>query len=154
MAMPQKISLDPNFRDFIGLMNSEGVRYLLLGGYAVNYHGHHRFTADIDFWIAIDPENARRVSAALQRFGFSPQTVQPEFFTEPGKIHMIGVKPVRVDLLTGPSGVEFEECYGRRVVDTLDGVPVSIISLQDLRRNKAASGRDKDLIDLKKLPEA
>jgi hypothetical protein len=154
MATRRKISLDPDFKEFIKLLNSEGVRYLLLGGYAVNYHGHHRFTGDIDFWIAIDPENAGRVSKALQRFGFSAASVRPELFMERGKVHMFGLKPVRIDLLTGPSGVDFGECFSRRVVDTLDGLEVSIIGLADLRRNKAASGRDKDLLDLKQLPEA
>jgi len=152
MATPRKVSLDPNFKDFIASLNSEGVKYLLLGGYAVNYHGHHRFTADIDFWIATDIDNATRVSRALQRFGFSADSVKPADFTEPGKVHMFGVKPIRIDLLTGPSGVRFEECYARRVVDSLEGVEVSIISLEDLRANKLASGRDKDLLDLKKLP--
>jgi hypothetical protein len=154
MATRRKISLDPNFREFIALLNSERVRYLLLGGYAVNYHGHHRFTGDIDFWIAIDPENRQRVSNVLQQWGFSPQTASPEALAVPGKVHMFGRRPLRIDLLTGPSGVEFEECYSRRVVDVLDGVELSIISLTDLRRNKLASGRDKDLIDLKKLPES
>lgn len=122
MATRKKVSLDPDFKEFIALLNSEGVRYLLLGGYAVNFHGYHRFTGDIDFWIAIDWDNAGRVSKVLQRFGFSAATVSPEQFTEPGKVHMFGNKLVRVDLLTGPSGVEFEESYGRRVVDTFDGV--------------------------------
>lgn len=153
MATRRKISLDPDFKEFIALLNSEGVKYLLLGGYAVNYHGHHRFTGDIDFWIAIDPENAGRVSKALQGFGFSAASVRPELFTEPGKVHMFGIKPVRVDLLTGPSGVDFNDCYARRIVDTLDGVELSIISLSDLRRNKLASGREKDLLDLKRLPD-
>lgn len=153
MATPARISLDPNFREFIELLNSEKVRYLLLGGYAVNYYGHHRFTADIDFWIAIDAENSRRVSAALQRHGFAAHAVRPEQFIEPGKVHMFGVKPVRVDLLTGPSGVDFDDCYSRRIIDVIDGVEVSIINLADLRRNKLASGRDKDAADLKKLPE-
>lgn len=123
-----------------------------MGGYAVNYHGYHRFTGDIDFWIAIDGENTRRISAALQRFGFSGQIIKPEIFAEPGKVHMLGRTPIRIDILTGPSGVEFEECYARRIVDTLDDVEVSIISLADLRRNKLASGRDKDMLDLKQLP--
>jgi hypothetical protein len=153
MATRKKISLDPDFREFIALLNSEGVRYLLLGGYAVNYHGHHRFTADIDFWIAADAQNATRVSRALQRFGFKADSVKPETFTVPGKVHMFGRKPVRIDLLTGPSGVEFEECYAQRVIDRLDGVEVSIISLADLRKNKLASQRDKDVMDLRKLPD-
>lgn len=153
MATRKKISLDPDFRDFIQLLNSEGVRYLLLGGYAVNYHGHHRFTADIDFWIEPELANAERLSRALQRFGFSADTVKPEQFLELGKVHSIGMEPVRVDLLTGPSGVDFAAAYQRRVVDVLDGVEVSIISLADLRANKQASGRKKDLLDLDDLPE-
>ncbi len=96
MATRKKISLDPNFREFIELLNREKVRYLLLGGYAVNYYGYHRFTADIDFWIAIDAENRSRVASALQAFGFSPTAVEPQRFSEAGKVHMFGVKPVRV----------------------------------------------------------
>ena len=118
----------------------------------MNYYGHHRFTGDIDFWIAVDVENAQRVSTALQQFGFSAKAVRPDIFTEPGRVHMFGREPVRVDLLTSPSGVEFEACYARRVMDTLDGVPISIISLADLRQNKLASGREKDLLDVKQLP--
>ncbi len=152
MATRTTLNLDPNFKEFINLLHSEGVRYLLLGGYAVNYHGYHRFTGDIDLWIAIDAANANRVSAALQKFGFSAEAVKPELFTEAGRVHMFGRKPLRIDLLTGPSGVEFEECYRRRIVDSLDGVSLSIISLADLRCNKSASGREKDLLDLKGLP--
>ena len=151
MATRKTISLDPNFKEFIALLNSEGVRYLLLGGYAVNYYGYHRFTGDIDFWIAVDSENANRVSKALQQFGFSADAVRPALFMEPNRVHMFGRVPVRVDLLTGPSGVEFDDCYERRVLATLDGIDVSLISLEDLRRNKLASGRDKDLMDLKGL---
>lgn len=127
---------------------------MLLGGYAVNYHGHHRFTGDIDFWIAIDADNALRVSNALQKFGFDAQSVKPKQFEEPGKIHMFGVNPQRVDLLSRPSGVDFESCYARRIVDVIDGVEVSIISLADLRANKQASGRDKDVMDVKSLPKS
>ena len=106
MATRKTISLDPNFKEFIALLNSEGVRYLLLGGYAVNYYGYHRFTGEIDFWIAVDSENANRVSKALQQFGFSADAVRPALFMEPNRVHMFGRVPVRVDLLTGPSGVE------------------------------------------------
>lgn len=154
MATRKTFTLDPDFKEFIASLNSEGVRYLLLGGYAVNYHGYHRFTGDIDFWLDTDRENAKRVSLALQRFGFSPAAVAPELFTEPNKVHMFGRPPVRIDLLTGPSGVEFDDCYSRRIVDTIDGVELSIIGLDDLRRNKQASGRDKDLADLKKLSDS
>ena len=125
------LNLDPNFKDFIALMNSEQVKYLLLGGYAVNYYGHHRFTADIDFWIAIDRSNAERVSKVLQEFAFPGDVVKPEFFMEQGCVHIFGREPVRVDLLTGPAGVEFDDYYSRRVMDQIDGVEVAIISLAD-----------------------
>lgn len=153
MATRKKISLDPNFKDFTELLNSEKVRYLLLGGYAVNYYGYHRFTGDIDFFIACDRENAERVSSALQHFGFPRESVSAERFTQPGLVHMFGRKPVRIDLLTGPSGLDFEECFSRRIIIDLDGVEVPLISLADLRLNKLASGRDKDLLDLRKLPD-
>lgn len=153
MATRKTISLDPNFKEFIALLNSERVRYLLLGGYAVNYYGYHRFTGNIDFWIAVDSENANRVSKALQQFGFSADAVKPALFMESNRVHMLGRVPMRVDLLTGPSGVEFDDCYKRRVLATLDGIDVSLISLEDLRRNKLASGRDKDLMDLKGLAD-
>jgi hypothetical protein len=144
--------LDPNFREFIELMNSEGVRYLLLGGYAVNFHGHHRFTGDIDFWIATDQANAHAVSSALQRFGFSAASVPPESFIQPGKIHMFGRVPLRIDLLTQPSGVDFDTAWSRRIVTQIDETTINVISLHDLRINKQASGRDKDLADLRALP--
>jgi predicted nucleotidyltransferase len=149
-----RASLDPNFREFLKLLNSAGVRYLLLGGYAVNYYGYHRATEDIDVWIQVAPENAKRVSRALQQFGFAPQSVPPELFEQRGKIFMFGRKPWRVDLLTNASGVDFEDCWERRVVTELGGVQVSLIGLEDLKANKRASGRDKDIGDLANLPAA
>jgi hypothetical protein len=148
------VSLFPDFREFLSLMNSAEVRYLVLGGYAVNYYGYHRTTGDLDVWIAVSPDNAQRVSKVLQQFGFSPQRVPPETFVEKGKVFRMGMKPVRIELLTEPSGVDFEECYARRLEGVLDGVRVPLISLTDLRINKRASGRTKDLSDLEGLPEA
>lgn len=153
MATRKTPSLDPDFRDFIDALNCERVRYLLVGGYAVNYYGHHRYTGDIDFWIAIDPENAARVAAAMERFGFGGPNADPSRFLEPNCHHMFGVPPTRIDLLSNPSGVEFEECFRRRRLVELDGLTVSLIDLGDLRANKLASARDKDILDLKHLPE-
>jgi hypothetical protein len=147
------VSLFPDFKEFLKLPNSAEVRYLLLGGYAVNYHGHHRTTGDMDIWIAVDPTNASRMAQALAQFGFSPAAVPASMFLEKGKIFRFGVKPVRIEILTDPSGVEFEQCYQRRVEAELDGVRTPFISLADLKINKRASGRDKDLLDLKNLPE-
>lgn len=151
MATRQKISLDPNFREFIELLNSRGVRYLLIGGYAVNFHGHHRSTEAIDFWIAVDQQNAELVTNVLHEFGFDLPEIRPERFLETGRVHVFGREPVRFDLLTSPAGVEFDDCYSRRTVATLDGAEVPVISFDDLIRNKEASGRDQDILDVKKL---
>ena len=143
--------LDQNFKDLLECLNCAGARYLVLGGYAVNFHGYHRNTKDIDVWIAIDPENAERVSIALQHFGFPASRVPPSRFLVKGIIHAFGREPLRVDILSDPSGVEFEECFARRVETTLDGIRVAFISLDDLRTNKRASGRPKDLADVVEL---
>jgi hypothetical protein len=123
----------------------------VLGGYAVNFYGYHRNTADFDVWIAVDSTNAGRISKALRAFGFSAGTVPPSLFKKKGPILVFGRKPWRVDLLTQPSGVEFDACYDRRNESAIDGVRVPWISFEDLKTNKLASGRIKDLADLERL---
>ena len=152
MGTQDRINLAPDFKEFIELLNSENVEYLLLGGYAVNYYGHHRFTADIDFWIATSPKNAERVARVMKRFGFD-EAADASRFLEPNRMHILGVSPVRIDVLTGPSGVDFADCWPRRSIVEIDGVKLPVIGLADLRANKAASGRDKDVSDLKHLPK-
>lgn len=146
-------SLDPNFKEFFECLHSEKVRYMLIGGYAVNYYGYHRSTDDLDIWIALGQENAERVSAVLQTFaGYPAEAVPPSLFLRPNNVIIFGREPLRIDVLTGPSGVDFEECFSRRREAVLDGVTLTIISLADLKRNKLASGRSKDLADLDNLP--
>jgi hypothetical protein len=148
-----KASLDPDLREFLESLNSAGVKYLVVGGYAVNFHGHYRATDDLDVWIAVSPENAHRVSQVMRSFGgFSASTVPPSMFLQPRKAFIFGREPTRIDVLTGPSGVDFDECYSRRVDGILDGVKVSVISLDDLKANKRAAGRTKDIGDLENLP--
>lgn len=146
-------ALDPNFADLINCFNSRNVRYMVLGGYAVNIHGHHRNTLDLDVWIAVDPENLSRVSSALVAFGFSPEAVDPSILARPDRIFAFGRSPLRVDILTQPSGVDFETAYARHVEVDVDGTRLKVISLADLRTNKRASGRPKDIGDLENLPE-
>lgn len=146
------IQLPREFAEFLRSLNSTGVEYLLIGGYAVIYHGYYRSTGDIDVWIAVTPENARRVSEALIAFDFPPESVPPEMFLERPKVFRFGREPMRIELLTQPSGVDFAECFAERVMGELGGVLVPIISLERLKQNKRASGRDKDLADLKRLP--
>jgi predicted nucleotidyltransferase len=144
-------TLSRDFRELLELLNSGGVRHLVLGGHAVNFHGHHRNTKDLDLWIAVDPDIAGRVSEALRQFGFPAESVPPSLFLQRGKVFVLGREPFRVDLLTNPSGVDFESCYARRVETVLDGVAVPFISLDDLRTNKQASGRLRDRADLEEL---
>ena len=147
------VDLDPNFKGFLKSLNSSGVKYLLIGGYAVIYYGYHRVTDDLDVWIAVNEDNARRISTVLHNWGgFSRAEVAAEKFLEVGRVFVFGKKPVRIDLLTGPSGIEFDACYQRRRIVNLDRIKVPLISLADLKANKLASGRDKDLADLKYLP--
>jgi len=144
--------LPRDFREFLKLLNEHGAEYLLIGGYAVGYHGYPRATADMDVWVSRTRANAERVAAALREFGFALPEVTPELFLEPDRIVRMGVPPLRLEITTGISGVEFADCYGRRVAAVIDGLPVSVIALADLRTNKQASGRHKDLADLEQLP--
>ena len=146
------IHLPPDFKEFLKLLNAHQVEYLLIGGYAVGYYGYPRATADMDIWIAVHPANAERVVAALKEFGFDLPELSPQLFLKEWQVIRLGVPPVRIELATTISGVNFSECYARRVVDVLDGVEVNLISLNHLKLNKKASGRHQDLADLEKLP--
>jgi hypothetical protein len=134
-------SLNRHFKELLSLFNLAGVRYLVLGGYAVNYHGYHRNTKDIDIWIAVSGANPERTSKALQGFGFAASAVRPKLFVMKGQIHTFGLEPFRVDSLSDPAGVDFEAYYARRVEGQIDRIPIPFISLNDLRENKLASGR-------------
>lgn len=146
------IELPLDFKEFLKLLNEKGVRYLLIGGYAVGYHGYPRATNDMDIWIAVNPENAERVVDALHAFGFDLPELTPDLFLQENKIIRMGNPPMRLEITTGISGVEFDDCYTNRVVDVLDGVEVNIIDLPHLKVNKKAAGRLKDLDDLENLP--
>lgn len=132
-------------------MNSHQVEYLLVGGYAVSYHGYPRTTADIDIWVAIQKENAEKLVAVLREFGFDAPQLTADLFLRQNQIIRMGNPPMRIELLTTISGVHFEECYSERIIDVIDDVEVLIINLEHLKRNKQASGRQKDLDDLAHL---
>lgn len=144
--------LPSDFKEFLQLLNVHNVRYLLIGGYAVGYHGYPRATVDMDVWIAIHPENARRVVMALKEFGFDLPEVKETIFLQENKVIRMGVPPIQLEILTSISGVEFADCFHERVVDVIDGIQVNLISLERLKENKKASGRYKDLNDLEQLP--
>ncbi|HKB66501.1 MAG TPA: hypothetical protein VKC61_11660 [Pyrinomonadaceae bacterium] len=148
--MAQELAQD--FKEFLNLLRANQVEYLLIGAYAVGYHGYPRATQDLDVWIASNPQNATRLVATLHEFGFGMAEVTPEFVLRPNNIIRMGEEPVRIEILNWASGVDFDECYRERVVDEIDGVEVSLIGLRQLKKNKKASGRFKDLADLEKLP--
>jgi hypothetical protein len=144
--------LPPDFKEFLRLLSVHKVEYLLIGGYAVGYYGYPRATADMDIWIAMNPANSDRIVAVLKEFGFDLPELSPELFLKEWQIIRLGVPPVRIELATTISGVNFGECYAQRVVDVLNGVKVNLISLKHLKANKKASGRHQDLADLENLP--
>jgi predicted nucleotidyltransferase len=145
--------LPDDFKEFLKLLNARAVDYLLIGGYAVGYHGYPRTTADLDVWIAISPENAERLVNVFKEFGMLSNELDTDLFTCRGNIVRMGMAPVRIEVLNEIDGVEFSDCYSRRSSVEMDGIAVNLISLADLRANKLASGRHKDLDDLEHLPD-
>lgn len=145
------IQIPPDFKEFLQLLNNRDVEYLVIGGYAVGYYGYPRATGDMDIWIAFQPNNLRAVAEALREFGF-PIPEPTESFLSEGQFVGIGNSPLRIEVLTSISGVDFAECYAARTEDIIDGVEISFIGLQQLKQNKQASGRAKDVNDLLNLP--
>ena len=148
----EKTELHQDFKDLLRLLNSQKVDYLLVGGYAVGYHGYPRATGDMDIWVAVSEANAQKTAKVLSDFGMPKEAVSRELFLEMDKVIRMGVPPVRIKVITGASGVDFAECYSRREVIDMEGIPVNFISLKDLKKNKRAAGRHKDLEDLDHLP--
>lgn len=146
------VHLPPDFKDLLKLLNAHQVEYLVVGGYAVAYHGYPRATADMDIWVAISPNNAEKLVVVLKAFGFDIPDLSADLFLEKDQIIRMGVPPVRIEIITTASGVTFEDCYAERVTDELDGIQVNLIDLEHLRINKRTSGRHKDLNDLEHLP--
>jgi hypothetical protein len=145
------MSLSRDFKEFLRSFHSQGVEYLLVGGYAVGHHGHPRATGDMDLWIARAPTNAQRVLAALRDFGFASLPIDAASLSAPDQVIQLGMAPVRIDLLTSVTGLEFADCWAKRDDAVLDGVPVHVLAIEDLRTNKRATGRPRDLDDLERL---
>ncbi len=141
-----------DFTEFLKLLNANEVEYLLVGGFAVAIHGYPRATADMDVWVARHRDNARRIVTTLREFGFDVPSLNEELFLRPDQIVRMGNPPIRIELLTSIDGVDFDECVHRAIVQMVDGSPISVIGLDDLKVNKRASGRSKDLADLDNLP--
>lgn len=145
------MTLNKNFQDFLGLLAKHGVEYLVVGGYAVGFHGFPRYTGDLDIFVAISERNAAGLIAAFSDFGFSGLGIEESDFLEEEVVVEIGREPIKIQVLTGIDGVTFDACFRKKVM--FEGGPIAIpfISLEDLIANKQAAPRPKDKIDLDEL---
>lgn len=143
--------LNQEFLEFIELLEENRVDYLIVGGYAVGFHGFPRYTGDIDFFVAVAKQNSQRILKVFEQFGFGDIGIEASDFLKEDFIVEIGREPKKIQVLTGIDGVTFQECYPNRVEIDYQGVKLRFISIDDLLRNKRASGRPKDLIDLGEL---
>ena len=149
--MAGTMNLSRDFRELFECLSSREVRYLVVGGYAVAFHGHPRYTKDIDVWVEPTRANAERLMKALEDFGFGSSTLTVEDFLEPGYVVRLGHPPQRIDVLTSLKGVEFSACYPARVTQDIEGTKVDFIDLASLKVNKRTVGRHQDLADLENL---
>ncbi len=145
------IQIPPDFKEFLSLLNSNDVEYLLIGGFAMGAHGYPRTTQDIDVWIERSSDNAKRTLKALREFGFDPPSEIESRLLREDQIIRMGLPPFRIEILTTISGVAFADCYARRQMRQIDDLTISVIARTDLIANKKASGRPKDLSDVATL---
>jgi hypothetical protein len=142
-----------DFRELLSLFNAEAVRYLVVGGFALAHYGRPRYTKDLDIWVDRTEENARKIFRALARFGAPLEKLTYRDFAEPDVVLQIGMEPIRVDLLTDISGIDFANAWDRREISKYGDVPVQVIGRSDYITNKRASGRPGDLRDIESLLE-
>lgn len=145
------MNLNPNFREFIELLNEHEVKYLIVGGYAVVLHGYPRYTGAMDFFIESSIENTQKVVDTLNQFGFISLELSPKELAKPDMILQLGRPPLRIDIINSLSGVTFEACIKERKLFTIDETVLPVIGLAQLKKNKKASGRHRDLDDLEHL---
>ena len=143
--------MNQDFREFIQSLRDNGVRYLVVGGYAVAFHGYPRYTKDMDIWIKSSPTNAARLVKALAQFGMGSLGLATDDFLVPDQVVQLGYPPSRIDLITTLPGVDFDHCYAARVSVAIEGTTVDFIDLEGLRSSKRAAGRHQDLADLENL---
>ena len=146
--MDQKL-LPDDFKDFIRCLNSNEVRYLLVGGWAVGLYGNPRATKDIDFLVAIDSGNLAKLQKAFAAFGAPPVDINR--FKEKGRVIRLGSSPMQIDIINEADGIDIDECYPRRETIKVEDIEVYVISKDDLVKNKTASGRSMDIADAERL---
>lgn len=148
------MEIQRDFKELLGLLNAHRVEYIVVGGYALAFHGVPRYTGDLDIFINREAENAGKIVAALEEFGFGSLGLAGEDFTSPDTVIQLGVAPVRVDIITSLTGVSWTEAYSHRLSGCYDDLPVFFIDREDLIKNKQSLGRHRDLADIEALGEA
>jgi hypothetical protein len=143
--------LDKNFKEFIELLNVHSVKYLVIGGYAVNFHGYPRYTKDIDFWIWLNQGNVQGLLLAINDFGFKSIGLTESDFLNPKNIIQLGYEPYRIDILLELENTDFEECFERKSQTTVDNTLVNFLNIDDLISVKKIAGRFQDLADAENL---
>jgi hypothetical protein len=147
------MNLNQDFQEFVELFVAHEVEFLIVGGYALAAHGHPRYTKDLDVWVWIGTENSQRIIAAIEAFGFGDLGLTAADFQDPEVMVQLGHEPQRIDILTFASGLHFSDAYENRVYITIGNVQVPFISVDDLRTNKMATGRPRDIADVADLPK-
>ena len=142
------MALSKDWREFLELLNSRGVDYVIVGAQSLAFHGRPRHTGDLDILVRPTPDNARLLLALLNEFGFEQSSFKETDFLQPEQIIQLGRVPSRIDLLTSISGVSTNEAFASKISAILDGIPVFILGKDALIRNKRAVGRPQDLADL------
>jgi hypothetical protein len=143
--------VERDFKELLSILNEDGVKYLIVGGYAVIKHTEPRYTKDLDIWVSRDKRNAERLFKSLHRFGAPLKGLSPADFTKEGFFYTMGMAPLRLDILLDLKKLDFDQCWKRRVESDLSGVTAHFISAADLIINKEAVGRHQDLADAEKL---
>jgi len=147
------MEVHPDFKELLALFNKHEVEYVIVGGYALAFHGAPRFTGDIDIFVRAQSQNAAHILAALNEYGFEPAELTEDDFSSPNKVIQLGSPPVRVDIITSLTGVSWDEVIESKVSGNYGEVPVFFISRSDFIKNKRAIGRNKDLADIDALGE-
>ncbi len=147
------MEVQEDFREFLALLNVHEVEFMIVGGYALAFHGAPRFTGDIDIFVKPDQQNAKQIIKALVEFGFSSLDLTIDDFKSPDKVIQLGLPPVRIDIITSISGVSWEEADATKVPGLYGDISISFIGKKQFITNKRAIGRKKDLADIEALGE-
>ncbi len=145
--------LNKDFREFLKLLAKHKIKYLIVGGYAVGFHGYPRYTKDLDIWIKPEKKNAEKILKLLDDFGFGKTGISIDDLNSEGKFILLGNPPNRIDIVTSCDGIEFDECYSKKVKVKFGKININFIDLENLKKNKKAVNRAQDIADIKNLEE-